>query len=32
MHEILTSLTCLMMIVAPCTVAMMGRMKMEELD
>ncbi len=30
MHEFVTSLTCLMMIVAPCMVAYAGRMDFEE--
>ena len=32
MHEVVVSLTCLMMIAAPCTVALLGRMELEDLD
>jgi hypothetical protein len=32
MHEVAVSLTCLMMIVAPCVVAFAGRMQAEELE
>ena len=32
MHTIAVSLTCFMMILAPCLVAVTGRMKNEELD
>ena len=32
MHELVTCLTCLMMIAAPCTVAIVGRMQTEDLD
>jgi hypothetical protein len=30
MHELVTSLTCLMMIVAPCMVVFAGKMQTEE--
>jgi hypothetical protein len=32
MHEVAVSLTCLMMIAAPCLVALAGRMEHDELD
>jgi hypothetical protein len=32
MHEITISLTCFMMILAPCVVALAGRMESDDLD
>jgi len=32
MHEITVSLTCFMMILAPCMVALAGRMESDDLD